>query len=234
MLTCLLCQLSASLTEVSVHAGMRCCKYPGFFMNVIDWPKLRSSSKYLWLSENCSWNTHTHTFSHFSLSPCSLSLPSSTSSLKVQSVLSFPTTELPRGCGRSALSITLSSGKYRSALMVGVLPVQWASRQRKHFHSYGFHQVCAHSTSLYNGLWNMRWPFCSGCLFHGNLDFATWSWFSFTRSSGDTRWHVTEGLKTETHYVACMQEAPTCSLKVLRFKWMMNRAVSWIRLKSLK
>lgn len=47
------------------------------------------------------------------------SLPSSMNSLKVQLVLSSPTTELPRGCGRSASSITPSSGKNRSALMVG-------------------------------------------------------------------------------------------------------------------
>lgn len=47
------------------------------------------------------------------------SLSSSTSSSKVRLDLSFLTTELPRGCGRCALSITPSSGKNRSGLMVG-------------------------------------------------------------------------------------------------------------------
>lgn len=47
------------------------------------------------------------------------SLSSSTSSSKVRLDLSFLTTELPRGCGRCALSITPSSGKNWSGLMVG-------------------------------------------------------------------------------------------------------------------
>lgn len=47
------------------------------------------------------------------------SLSSSTSSSKVRLDLSFLTTELPRGFGRCALSITPSSGKNRSGLMVG-------------------------------------------------------------------------------------------------------------------
>lgn len=49
------------------------------------------------------------------------SLPSSTSSLKVRSASSFLTTELPRGCGRCASSITPSSGKNRSGVVVGGL-----------------------------------------------------------------------------------------------------------------
>lgn len=48
--------------------------------------------------------------------------PSSTSSLKVRSASSFLTTELPRGCGRCASSITPSSGKNRLGLVVGGLP----------------------------------------------------------------------------------------------------------------
>lgn len=48
-----------------------------------------------------------------------LSLPSSTSSLKAQLVLSFLTTELPRGSGKSALSITPFSGKNWLVLIAG-------------------------------------------------------------------------------------------------------------------
>lgn len=72
-------------------------------------------------------------FEMLNLTSLFLSLPSSTSSLKVQSVLNFPITELPRGCGRSALSITRSSGKNQSALMVGRFSVRRLSRHEKHF-----------------------------------------------------------------------------------------------------
>lgn len=74
------------------------------------------------------------------------SLPSSMNSLKVQLVLSSPTTELPRGCGRSASSITPSSGKNRSALMVGGFFVRWPSKQTEHFPVYSF---IRHSCSGY-------------------------------------------------------------------------------------
>lgn len=74
------------------------------------------------------------------------SLPSSMNSLKVQLVLSSPTTELPRGCGRSASSITPSSGKNRSALMVGGFFIRWPSKQTEHFPVYRF---IRHSCSGY-------------------------------------------------------------------------------------
>lgn len=56
-------------------------------------------------------------YTHFSCSTfltASLVVFSSMNSLKVRLVSSFLTTELPRGCGKSVLNITLSSGKIPS------------------------------------------------------------------------------------------------------------------------
>lgn len=125
-----LCQIKTPFNRVSAAAATakwRKC------VNTESWNSFpRSCSQWLNISYRpsvliCSFNSNQQTpvdklhyryhlmyqvfcaFPHISVSLSSL--PSSMSSLKVQLALSFLTTELPRGCGRCALSITPSFGK---------------------------------------------------------------------------------------------------------------------------
>lgn len=109
----------------------RCSGFTEFFMKALDWPELQSMQKY-WVfpQQNkvspLGFVSPATLLTFLSVSP--LSLPSSTSSLKVQSASSSRITELPRSCGRSASSITPSSGENWSGLMVG----RFLSDQYKH------------------------------------------------------------------------------------------------------
>lgn len=113
-----------------------------FLMNVLGCPKLQSTKYWCGPQQNTPGAVPPTPFFTF-LSVSLSSLPSSMSSLKVQSVLSFLTTELQRSCGRSALSITPFSGKNRSGLMVGGFPFN--AYQNKTFLCAQLHQMQPHS-----------------------------------------------------------------------------------------
>lgn len=100
-----------------------------------------------------------HKFCIFSCFPHILcisisSFSSSMSSLKAQLVSSFLTTELPRGCGKSALSITPFSGKNWLVLIAG---------------SFCSESIVAQTTSP--GVWLL----CGAAAFYSCLFFFAWS-----------------------------------------------------------